>query len=312
MILRALLLATAASALAPPRSSIVRRSTLTAAVEGTVESAIETVWLDPAAERERSNLGEAVAASEVVLVVPGVADGDEVDALVAAGIAATDGSKARSRLSVSDAGAFSLDTVALVDAVLLRALDALDASAPSIYATLFDGTDGRAWSARQPPRSPGGGSPGAVPDARAAAGCGTLRGLYAAGELEWSEGEPAINVYEAGGAFSAHKDHLALSVLVPLSDAGRDFAGAGTGYWPPEASDLPDGADPGDPPFALAPPRGSALVFGGNAVHSGLPVASGIRCVLVASFSTRTPDSPPDRVSGLRPCATSSSLRDAS
>ena len=29
--------------------------------------------------------------------------------------------------------------------------------------------------------------------------CPSLRDLYMAGELEWSEGEPAINVYTAGG-----------------------------------------------------------------------------------------------------------------
>ena len=38
-----------------------------------------------------------------------------------------------------------------------------------------------------------------------------------AGELEWSEGEPAINVYQVEGHFGAHCDHMALSILIPLS-----------------------------------------------------------------------------------------------
>ena len=54
--------------------------------------------------------------------------------------------------------------------------------------------------------------------------CPTLRDLYMAGELEWSEGEPAMNLYEAPGLFGAHKDHMALTVLVPLT-APSAFAG---------------------------------------------------------------------------------------
>jgi hypothetical protein len=46
------------------------------------------------------------------------------------------------------------------------------------------------------------------------------------GELEWSEGEPAINVYTADGRFGAHKDHMALTVLIPLSSPA-DFTGGG-------------------------------------------------------------------------------------
>jgi len=48
--------------------------------------------------------------------------------------------------------------------------------------------------------------------------------------LAFSTGEPAINVYHAGGGFKAHEDKQALTVLVPLS-AGADFEGAGTAFW---------------------------------------------------------------------------------
>ena len=45
-----------------------------------------------------------------------------------------------------------------------------------------------------------------------------------AAELEWSEGEPAINVYTSDGYFGAHKDHLALTALIPLSPPGHRLA----------------------------------------------------------------------------------------
>ena len=44
-----------------------------------------------------------------------------------------------------------------------------------------------------------------------------------------------------------------------------------------------------------------ALVFGGDVTHGGMLITAGRRSVLVASFSTRTPDSPPDRTYGLQP-----------
>ena len=55
------------------------------------------------------------------------------------------------------------------------------------------------------------------PPAFLAETCPSLRELYMAGELEWSEGEPAINVYNANGRFGPHKDHMALTVLYDVS-----------------------------------------------------------------------------------------------
>lgn len=146
----------------------------------------------------------------------------------------------------------------------------------------------------------------------------SLRELYMAGELEWSEGEPAINVYTADGRFGPHKDHMALTVLVPLSSPA-DFAGGGTGFWSRSQEGLPafdlidenKGATmPDGPPTAvLRPPLGTALVFGGDLVHAGMPVETGLRSVLVASFSTRTAASPEDRVHGLQFDPSASALR---
>ena len=67
------------------------------------------------------------------------------------------------------------------------------------------------------------------------------------------------------------------------------------------------------PPSAvLKPALGTALIFGGDVHHAGLPVERGLRSVFVASFSTRTPSSAADRVNGLQPAATSGSLREYS
>ena len=53
-----------------------------------------------------------------------------------------------------------------------------------------------------------------------------------AGELEGSEGEPAINVYTAGGGFGAHKDHMALTFILPLTcpSQARGQLGGGAGW----------------------------------------------------------------------------------
>ena len=39
----------------------------------------------------------------------------------------------------------------------------------------------------------------------------------------------SCNVYGGGGYFGCHKDHLALTVLIPLTNPSADFAGGGTG-----------------------------------------------------------------------------------
>ena len=72
-------------------------------------------------------------------------------------------------------------------------------------------------------------------------------------------------------------------------------------------------ASPEGPPTAvLRPPLGTAILFGGDVTHAGLPVEAGTRAVLVASFSTRTAASSEARVNGLRASSASSSLRDYS
>ena len=272
-----------------------------------VPSSVNEVWLNfREIEGEIEGkvprvLGETVAAGEVVLCLPHVVEEEEVQWLLRAGLEAcgeAPPSTGRRRFCVSDPEAFlSTEVMLRCEEVLLRVLDRLDDECPSIYSTLF--APGEGWAARQPlnargvqPKSADG------PPAHLAETCPTLRDLYLAGELEWSEGEPAINVYGAGGQFGCHKDHLALTVLMPLTAPGTDFAGGGTGFW---AGNRETSEDPQSNPTAvLAPALGTALVFGGDVTHAGMPVQAGLRAVFVASFSTRTPTSRVERCRGLQ------------
>ena len=81
-----------------------------------------------------------------------------------------------------------------------------------------------------------------------------------AGELGRSEGEPAMNLYEAPGLFGAHKDHMALTVLVPLT--ALRLAGGGTGFWGPPHHQPADGSNPDGDAVIVTPAAGDALVFG--------------------------------------------------
>ena len=202
---------------------------------------------------------------------------------------------ALNRFPVSDPNAFGSDVVLRCEELLLRVLDFVDEQMPTVYQHLFFPRD--EWPSHQPIPAQG----RAIidpPSAHLADACPSLRELYMAGELEWSEGEPAINVYTERGQFGAHKDHLALTVLVPLTAATRDFEGGGTGFWAGGrgTSEDPDGA----PTTVLKPPLGTALVFGGDVTHCGMPVEAGLRSVFVASFSTRTLSSPEARCNGLQ------------
>jgi hypothetical protein len=107
-------------------------------------------------------------------------------------------------------------------------------------------------------------------------------------EFAFSMREPAVNEYCAGGEFEPHTDKQHLTVLVPLSDPAS-FSGGGTAFWACTDATAGDrlglcaAAQP--PVLALRSPVGTALLFGGDVTHAGLPVLSGTRHVFVASFS---------------------------
>ena len=112
----------------------------------------------------------------------------------------------------------------------------------------------------------------------------TLCGLHAEERLEFSANEPAINVYFGGGGFSPHKDYCALTMLIPLtSPTDGSFTGGGTGFWAPESRRQPKA----EPCITLAPSAGTAMIFAGDVLHAGMPVETGTRVVLVASFDRK-------------------------
>ena len=100
--------------------------------------------------------------------------------------------------------------------------------------------------------------------------------------------EPMLNRYTSGGMFEAHQDGHDLTVLVPLSTADVDFEGGGTAFWS-EAIIGPDSkaASSFSPSLVLRPPVGTGLFWRGHMTHAGLPVASGMRHVFVASFNLK-------------------------
>ena len=109
-------------------------------------------------------------------------------------------------------------------------------------------------------------------------------GIIGNAGLQFSEGEPAINVYYPGGEFAPHEDKQRLTVLLALSDsASGAFAGGGTAFWSEQArAGAKNGSSP--PCLTVQAPAGSALIFCGEVTHGALAVASGQRAVYVASF----------------------------
>ena len=120
--------------------------------------------------------------------------------------------------------------------------------------------------------------------------------------LAYSPSEPAVNVYTNGGHFAPHTDKQHLSVLVPLSPEGA-FEGGGTAFWAGShhdeafesrrAAGLPDEYDENDKRHwvphdsVVSEPRGTAILFGGDVTHAGLPVVCGTRHLFVMSFTLR-------------------------
>jgi len=186
-----------------------------------------------------------------------------------------DGDEGRCRFPVCDI--FNAEAQAMCDGILLRAIDRLRTHLPTLTPRLFGST------ALTPSilRHPG---------------------------LVFSDGEPAVNVYTAGGGFYPHTDKQALTVLVPLS-AARDstaeaespesaaahFVGGGTAFWcrevrAPRWAGEERGSDAARsdalPKVVIRPPAGTGIIFGGQLMHAAEPVVEGRRAVLVASFST--------------------------
>ena len=191
---------------------------LVAVPDGVEEGALATTgggvpelqWLDAAAERAVADgtrtVGECIGTGDVLVSLGGVASDAELEELLQAGLAACDVQRQRTgrepppggkdRFSVSDPLAFDSDVVLACEELLLRVLDRVDEQLSSVYDALFAPSEG--WLERQP-LTAAGQPPTVSPPEHLQDACPSLRDLYMAGELEWSEGEPAINVYTSGG-----------------------------------------------------------------------------------------------------------------
>ena len=199
-------------------------------------------WLNAVAQRAVADgtrtIGQCIGTGDVLVSLGEVASEAELEALLLSGLEACEAQRLRTgrepppggkdRFSVSDPLAFDSEVVLGCEELLLRVLDWVDEQLPSVYESLFAPSEG--WLARQPLTALGQ-PPTASPADHLQDACPSLRELYMAGELEWSEGEPAINVYKAGGGFGAHKDHMALTFILPLTCPTQRFSGGGTGFW---------------------------------------------------------------------------------
>ena len=140
-------------------------------------------------------LGEAIAKGEAVVYIPDIASQEECQFLFSEALGACENSRevarGRNRFSVSDPTAFSNDVVLSCDEILLRVLDYLDVNIPSIYTTLFRSVSGEDWLKWQP-LSAQLEEPTVPPSDHLLETCEGIRDLYMMGELEWSEGEPAM------------------------------------------------------------------------------------------------------------------------
>ena len=215
--------ARAAAAAAKAKASVPEQPLVTvpdqplvAVPDGGEEGALATTgvpelqWLDAAAERAVAEgtrtVGECIGTGDVLVSLGGVASDAELEELYHAGLAACDAQRQRTgrepppggkdRFSVSDPLAFDSDVVLACEELLLRVLDRVDEQLSSVYDALFAPSEG--WLERQP-LTAAGQPPTVPPPEHLQDACPSLRDLYMAGELEWSEGEPAINVYTAGG-----------------------------------------------------------------------------------------------------------------
>ncbi|CAB9519447.1 expressed unknown protein [Seminavis robusta] len=251
--------------------------------------------LDPNHALRSFSLGERIKGGRSILKLTNLIQPDEIDTLVKSSLAAAEERKGGSTEPILEQDdpnrvlirllptataqrenapqdALPEPVSQLMEEILERALTFLDQQVcPSVRTTLF-GDD-----------------------------CSSMAALLRDNQLEYSNREPAINVYEAPhGHFNMHKDHHALSIVMPLSVPAKDFKGGGTAFW--SQSHPIQGMD--SPSIVLKPPPGTAMVWGGRVSHKGVRITQGTRVVFVASFSgPNTPDDVRARLSagmGLR------------
>jgi len=86
------------------------------------------------------------------------------------------------------------------------------------------------------------------------------------------------------------RDQQSLTILIPLCSP-EHFEGGGTAFWSDADAGRSSNAKKESskrttiPTALLTPPEGTAILFTGRVLHSGIAVSKGERSVLVASFS---------------------------
>ena len=114
-----------------------------------------------------------------------------------------------------------------------------------------------------------------------------IRGCTPDSPLSYSAGEPAINVYYAGGDFRPHRDAQSFTLLVPLSSPS-EYEGGGTAFYEPTATPAEAVRGMAAPIATLRPLAGTALLWGGELTHAAVAVTKGRRLVFVASATPRS------------------------
>jgi hypothetical protein len=114
-----------------------------------------------------------------------------------------------------------------------------------------------------------------------------IRGCTPDSPLSYSAGEPAINVYYAGGDFRPHRDAQSFTLLLPLSSPS-EYEGGGTAFYEPTATPAEAVRGMAAPIATLRPLAGTALLWGGELTHAAVAVTKGRRLVFVASATPRS------------------------
>ena len=100
--------------------------------------------------------------------------------------------------------------------------------------------------------------------------------------FKFSSQEPAINRYATAGYFEPHRDKLALTLNILLSD---QFEGGGTQFWEEMSNGKGRDDEYVNPSLCVLPSVGTGVIFNGTVKHAGRKVLNGRRHLLVASFS---------------------------
>jgi len=274
------------------------------------------VFISPRRAASTDGAAKSVAAGHSLLVLSGLASPAECQALRGETSEVAFASRRRSavvrkalfeesvpgsavapgqvRMPISEM--LSLGSQRLCDGLLLRSVTRVHRALPTLLPVLFGeaGIGNTPWEGIPPDQDkPARDAPPRTPVASPANNMSIARNPG----LVFTPGEPACNVYTEGGQFKSHEDGGSLTVLVVLSERA-EYGGGGTGFWSKDAVEPPASggwwgalsaalATQAGPSFVLAPPEGTALVFGGQVLHAGEQVVAGERVVLVASFSNR-------------------------